>query len=191
MRARDFGEPLVPVRIQLDSPLLHHNPGEVLPGIKSKTAVVEAHGRPLFTLIKDVNNVCELTLIDQSGIQTHGQIFLQAQVQIALPLRCQHKVKGAHLAAIVCSAADPAIGAGKHLRYPGGRSAGKRNRLSGSQRLLHALKVRGITAFNGRKLKRTQPTCLRSAIRPESKYFVLAVAAVLRARPRRCCLTSV
>jgi len=34
--ARDFGEPLVPVRIQLDSPLLHHNPEKFFQGSKVK-----------------------------------------------------------------------------------------------------------------------------------------------------------
>jgi hypothetical protein len=41
--ARELGEPIVPVGVELDASLFHDDAGVVLEGIEGKTACVEAH----------------------------------------------------------------------------------------------------------------------------------------------------
>ena len=82
---RDLGQPLVPIRVQLDSSLLHDHPGVVLPGIEGETAVIEAHvcyliglnfaaGSLLYSRSGDllVVGVTDSCLVDQAGGEADG-----------------------------------------------------------------------------------------------------------------------
>src|SRR5208283_5709939 len=65
--ARNLCQPLIPIGVQLNTPLLHDHAGEVLPRVESDTAVIEAHEK---LLSKSV-------LVNQPKFQIHRHILLQ------------------------------------------------------------------------------------------------------------------
>ena len=131
--ACDLCVPLVPVRVQLHSALLHHHPGIVLPGVKGEPAIIEGHGSLLwFSLI----------LVDQAKLQAHRQILLESNFEVAFSLRHQQKVKATHLAAVIRAATDRVVGRSEQLHVGGMPIAQrKEQRLRRGERLLDALEA--------------------------------------------------
>src|ERR1700730_14550125 len=70
-------EPLIPVRVHLDSALLHDYAQKIIPGVEGKAAAVEAH------------NVILSILIEDSELEANGQILAHPDLQVGLAQRCK------------------------------------------------------------------------------------------------------
>ena len=87
-------------------------------------------------------------LVDQAELEADGEVLLEPDLQVALALRGEQKVEGAHLAAVVGAAADDVVGAGEQLQVAGvRRSAAEKNNGCGEARACSThSKRRGVTA---------------------------------------------
>src|SRR5262249_607344 len=99
--AREFREPLVPVGIQLDSPLLHYYPVIIIPGVKREPAVIEGQGSLLSILV------------NHPKFHSDRKIFLHPYAEIGLPQWREQKVEGTHFSRVIRTASYSVVRGGQ------------------------------------------------------------------------------
>src|SRR5262245_54892849 len=87
--------PFIPIGIELDAALLHQDAVEIFRGIKALPADVRAHDGRLVS-----------GFIENARLEAEAKVFVEPRAQIALTLRLEKVVKGAHLGLVIRAGAD-------------------------------------------------------------------------------------